>query len=1425
MRASDIITPTALLRVCLILAALAVMAAIALLLAWGNGAQAQDGWRAIPNLDISSPEPGQLVITWNAPSERPDDYRVSWAPADLDYLSWQDENETLRGNSYPDAHATSLSLTGLPEGREYKVMVRSRYQGGSNPGSGPWREARGTVSSTPQPTAEPTPEATPEPTPEATGNPVRVLYEGVMTVESGDLSSGPVLGYSIRGGGLGSFVITEAEQQDLVGGHSTLLGLMRMPGEHELPHGTFTDAVAVMYAGSERDFVVTAGGQEFASRAAVGGTYFQTASARLWLWENRCANWLPGDRVEVSVEAVSSADSRLLGASSDASLGALTLQGATLDAGFDPAATAHSATSETGVDLVTVAAEPADPSACAVGVSPEDADPDAAGHQIDLGADGAAVTVTVVAEDNVTVGIHSLSIARRDAAAASRLGLQGVPDLGFDPSQRRYDAPMPPGRIRTSIDVSTPPGAATEVFSLLPGQDPVRSAVETRRSGDNTVTLSPGRETLVVVRITTDGNRRQSIYTVRLTPPQSPGSGTAPVAQSRVARQAGPRLASLTVAPGTLTPAFSASTYAYDVAVGHAVGEVTVAGTAAGGASVSVAAPDADSDTAGHQVALNAGSNGESAQTAFLVVVSTDTQIESYAVTVTRAAPPPDTTLSALEISAGALTPAFDPATTAYTAQIAAADSPITVAANAASADAMVDISPDDDANTAGHQVSLDEGDNTITVTVTNGGATGVYSIVATRSAASTDASLAQLSLSEGTFAPALAPAVFSYSATVKPTTERITLSAAATDPGAVVVVSPPDTDTVAPGHQVDVAAPAAGASDPAQTVVYISVTATDGATRNTYTLTVNRPPPAAGARLGALTVSPGAMTPAFDAQIFEYQVTVASDTGHVTVSATPATGAVARIIAIDAQPDADGHQVALNPAPDPGAEPTMTSFLVLVTDDANVDSYAVTVNRQAPPSDNADLAALGVGSGDLEPAFDPSHTGYEVHVETTVSRVTIVAPAARANSAVAVTPGDADPYTDGHQIELREGPNSVTVAVTAPDGVTTKTYTVSVIREFSSADATLSSLSFSEPVFGTVPPIHDVWGRNVLSEVSQNKVALTPEFSPATNGYAVQVDGATREVTIAATAAIDRARVVISPPDANLDKSGHQVLVDLPPPGATEPAVTTVVVAVTSTDETTRNTYTIKVNRPLSVIGPLNFDLPRLCYYHDIGPVDWSEPVLMEHGWATTEHCHGTQRLGSTLTLRSGQYFRLFVRDFGQVTLRVRPPDVRWRYNVMALYSADGTQVALDFTYNNPEYNAWLTTVLPRGVYAVEVHKVDPYIEFEFELGVWDEGNVIRDIADYRLDGLTIDGASVSGFDAETFEYQVNAPGAASVTVAATTDKGDAILQYSMPDADANTAGHQVALVSDGATELTVSVAHPELPGFPYEYKVTINP
>ena len=86
------------------------------------------GPRAIAAVRLSSANPGELSVEWDAPGEPVHDYRVRWAKVGDEFRTWT----VLEYNGFPTA--ASYTISGLEGGSRYKVMVRARYDGSA----GPW---------------------------------------------------------------------------------------------------------------------------------------------------------------------------------------------------------------------------------------------------------------------------------------------------------------------------------------------------------------------------------------------------------------------------------------------------------------------------------------------------------------------------------------------------------------------------------------------------------------------------------------------------------------------------------------------------------------------------------------------------------------------------------------------------------------------------------------------------------------------------------------------------------------------------------------------------------------------------------------------------------------------------------------------------------------------------------------------------------------------------------------------------------------------------------------------------------------------------------------------------------------------------------------------------------------------------------------
>ena len=115
----------------------------------------------IPTVRVSSPNPGELSISWSAPENTTDhkDYRVSWSQNTNGIHSYSKANTDEGGNVYPAKTITSHTVTGLQAGTYY-VALRARY----NDGAGPWKVSSAVDVEEEEPTPTPEPTETPKPT-------------------------------------------------------------------------------------------------------------------------------------------------------------------------------------------------------------------------------------------------------------------------------------------------------------------------------------------------------------------------------------------------------------------------------------------------------------------------------------------------------------------------------------------------------------------------------------------------------------------------------------------------------------------------------------------------------------------------------------------------------------------------------------------------------------------------------------------------------------------------------------------------------------------------------------------------------------------------------------------------------------------------------------------------------------------------------------------------------------------------------------------------------------------------------------------------------------------------------------------------------------------------------------------------------------
>ena len=394
--------------------------------------------------------------------------------------------------------------------------------------------------------------------------------------------------------------------------------------------------------------------------------------------------------------------------------------------------------------------------------------------------------------------------------------------------------------------------------------------------------------------------------------------------------------------------------------------------------------------------------------------------------------------LANLALSAGLLAPVFAPGTAAYTASVSNATDSIKVTPTAGEGSSIKVNTKTVASGTASGSIPLNVGSNTITIEVTaqDGTTKKSYTVSVTRSA-SANADLSNLGLSAGLLAPGFTSGTTNYSASVSNATDSIKVTPTAGTAGATLKV-----------NTVAVASASASKSiglTVGPNTITVEVTAPDGVAKNTYTVTVTRAASAI-ADLSNLGIAPGALNPSFVSGTLAYTASVpnASDSVKLTPTVVGA-GATVKVNNITVASGSASGSIFLPVGNTPIA------VVVTAQDGTTKKTYTVTVTRL--PNANADLLNLATTPGPASPAFAPATIGYTLTVPYSSTSISVTATVAASMSTLkvrtaAATSGTAVP------VNLTVGANSIPVEVTAQDGTTKKTYTLTVTRSAASTNA-----------------------------------------------------------------------------------------------------------------------------------------------------------------------------------------------------------------------------------------------------------------------------------------------------------------------------------------------------------------------------------
>ena len=354
----------------------------------------------------------------------------------------------------------------------------------------------------------------------------------------------------------------------------------------------------------------------------------------------------------------------------------------------------------------------------------------------------------------------------------------------------------------------------------------------------------------------------------------------------------------------------------------------------------------------------------------------------------------------------------------------------------------------------------------------------------------SPDAKLSSLTVTPGTLQPAFSGDVPNYTVGVTSNVASVTVTAQPQTTGAMVSINGQTTTSL------PVSLGAAGSSTP----LTIFVTAPNGS-QNIYIVTVNRAALAGNNSLQSLTVSPGTLSPAFNANTLNYFVNLDSTVANVSMKATLQDTHASMTVNGQAATSGQARTITLN-----GAGSSTPITIIVIAPNGTQKTYSVAVQRAALGGNN-NLQSLIVSPGTFFPAFNASTTSYFVNVDSTVNSVTVMATLQDAHASMTVN-GQGTSSGEARTITLNGAGAStpITIIVTAPNGAS-KTYSMAVQRAAVGGNNNLQSLTVSP---GTFFPAVNASTTSELVNVDSNVANVTVTAQAQNVGATVSINGQT---------------------------------------------------------------------------------------------------------------------------------------------------------------------------------------------------------------------------------------------------------------------------------------------------------------------------
>ncbi|MDB4920938.1 cadherin-like beta sandwich domain-containing protein, partial [Mucilaginibacter sp.] len=530
-----------------------------------------------------------------------------------------------------------------------------------------------------------------------------------------------------------------------------------------------------------------------------------------------------------------------------------------------------------------------------------------------------AITTLVKASNGTTTKTYTTTVTRAAAGLSTNALLTSIkitPATALTtvngPGYRNYITMVP--NSETSLQV-------TSVVQDANATIKVNGTTVASGSASPAVPLVAGSNVITVIVTAQDGATTKNYI---ITATRAPASNA--------------NLANLTLSNGTLSPVFGTGTISYTAIVPNATSSITITPTAGDpDVTIKVNGVTVTSGTASASLPLAEGTN-----TITTVVTASDgTTAQTYTLMVTRATVGLSTNalLTSIKLTPTAtLTTVSGPGYRNYTTAVPNSETSLQVTSVVQDATATIKVNGTTVASgVASGAIPLSVGSNGINVVVTaqDGATTKNYIITATR-AASSNANLANLIISNGTLSPVFAVATISYTASVANAVSSLTITPTTSDATAIIKVN----GTIVASGSASASLPLVVGPNTITTVV----TAQD-ATTKTYTVTVTRQSGlSTNALLTSIKLTPTATLTTVSGPGYR-NYTTAVPNSETSLQVTSAVQDATATIKVNGLPVASN---VASPAIPLNVGDNVINIVVTAQDGVTTKNYIITVTRAA---------------------------------------------------------------------------------------------------------------------------------------------------------------------------------------------------------------------------------------------------------------------------------------------------------------------------------------------------------------------------------------------------------------------------------------------------------------------------------------------